>query len=282
MANTFSASLVPDVARDRGITILQAKLAALALFCRDFSADPIAPKKTIQVPKVTAGATAQTNPTDFEIGDSAISNIPVTVDQLSVSFHITNAQAQQGFRLATLFDINLHVLANKILDAAMAPVTVANYGAATVVAASTAFDTDDLKLLHAAAKDFDMKNLVLDGSYLAQFMPTNHDSFKFGEDGAFGFDKIAPNNRWTGAGANIQGFVCDPQALAVASGASVLDEAVASQMIHDEMIELPMLGLTVRFTCWGSVGSRAVWGCYDVMFGAAKGDTARLKLVASA
>ncbi len=279
MANTFDAALVTDVARLKGIMVLQNKLAALGLISTDFSLDPIAPKKTIQVPKVLSGSTAQTNAANFESGDSNIDNIAVVPDQLSVSFHITNAQLQQGFRLESLFEINLQVLANKIMDVTTAPLTVANFGTAAVTAAAEDFGTDDLKTLYALAKNYNQKGLVLDGSYLAQFIPTDKLHFALGEQGAYGFDKIAPNNRWTGADANVVGAVIDPQAIGAGSGLSIIDPALANLMMIRETIIIPGINLPVQFCVWASMATRAIWGSYDVMYGAALGDASAAELI---
>jgi hypothetical protein len=278
MANTLSSDLVVDVARDRVLTVLGTKLAFLNAYSTDFTTDEIAPKKTVQVPKATAGATAQTDPSNYESGDSTLAAIAVTPSELSVSFHVTSAQLQQGFRLNQVFDINLRQLAHAVADVALAPVT----GSAALTVAAADFGTDDLVTLYAAGKNLDMKHLVLDGSYIARILPTDKNSFALGENGAYGFDRIVENNRWTGAQANVTGFLCDPQAIAVAAGLPVLDPTVAAKMETNEIITIPQLGLSVRFSTWASVGSRAAWASFNVMFGAASGDSTRLKIIKSA
>ena len=281
MANSFSAALVTDVVEDTAVTVLQNKLASLKAFSRDFSTDVVKPKATIQVPLVTAGAVAIVDPANYESGDTTIGNVPVMPHRIAVPFGITADQLQQGFRLKNLVQIQLVILANAIMDATMTPVTAANYGAATVAGVAAAnFGPDDLAVLFGAAKNFNSKNLVLDGSYLAQFIPTDKLKFKLGEDGAFGFDLIAENNRFTAADAKVQGFVADPQALAIGSGLPVLDDAVAKHMVINEIITLDALGgLSVQFTVWGSPSTRNVWGCFELMYGAAKGDPSALKLI---
>ncbi|MDB6172032.1 MAG: hypothetical protein JWL59_1343 [Chthoniobacteraceae bacterium] len=280
-ANSFAAALVTDVARIRGITILQAKLAALSCFSTDFSCDPIAPKKTIQVPKATVGATGQTNPTNYETGDTTLTAIAVTPNELSVSFGITSAQLQQGFRIEQICDINLRVLANMIMDAATTPMTLANFPSPLIVTAAN-FGTDDLSILFGNAKNYTQKNLVLDGTYLGQFIPTDKFHYALGEDGAYGFDKMRMNNRWNGGVANLQGIVADPQAIGLGSGLPVIDDAVASMMLSCEVIIVPGIDLPVQFCVWGSLATRGVWASYSVMFGAAAGDTTAARLITSA
>jgi len=278
MANTLASSLVVDVARDRVLTVLGSKLAFLNAYSTDFSTDEMAPKKVVQVPKATAGSTVQTDPSNYESGDSTLANIAVTPSEYSASFHLTSAQLQQGFKLQQIFDINLRQLAYKIADIALAPVT----GSATATVAAADWGTDDLITMYAAGKDLDMKHLVLDGSYIARILPTDRNSFQLGESGAYGFDRIIENNRWTGAQANVTGFLCDPQAIAAAAGLPVLDPTVAAQMGTNEIITIPSLGLSVRFSTWGSTSTRAAWASFNVMFGAASGDATRLKIIKSA
>ena len=91
MANTFAADLVVDSLRDAAITTLSSRLAPLNAFSRDFSADQLRPLAVVQVPIASAGATVQTNATNFESGDSTLSNAAVSVSQYSASFALTNA-----------------------------------------------------------------------------------------------------------------------------------------------------------------------------------------------
>ena len=282
-ANSFDPAFVTDIALTEAITTLQNKLAALALFSTKFTTDPVAPLRKIDVPLVTGTDAVQVNPTTFETGgDSTAGKIQVSVNHLFKLFYITFEELQQGYQLETLFKINLQALANAIMDAATAPLTVANYGAPIVTTPATDFGTDDLKLLFAAAKDFDIKALLLDGSYLAQFIPTNKWQFTLGEEGAYGFDRMAMNNRWNGGAPNLVGVVGCPAGLAVASGMPVIHRSIADKMLISEQITIPSLGLVIMFNVWGSLASRTVFGSYEVMFGAAKGDTPQMKLITSA
>lgn len=281
-ANTFSSALVIDVARKTGITVLQNKLSALTAFSTDFAADEVAPRKTIQVPKVVSGSTAVKNPATYEGGGGVIDHIAVTPDEYSVPFGISSNELNQGFRLEQLFEINLQVLANSIMDVATAPLTAANFGAAAVTVAQGDFGTDDFKTLYAVSKNYNRKNIVLDGGYLAQVIPTDRLKFALTEAGAYGFDSMAMNNRWNGAEANVVGFVADPQAVGLASGLAQIHPAVASLMLVNEVITVPGVNIAVRFNVWGSTNTRAINASYGLMFGAAVGDTSALKLVKSA
>lgn len=283
MANTFDAALVVDSLRDTAITVLQSRLAPLNAFSQDFSADPLRPRATVQVPIATAGSTTQTNAINFESGDSTLDNVAVSVSQYSNSFHLTNDQINGGHRLEKIAKINLHQLANKIIDVAFSPITAANFGAATIDV-NTAADVTaaNLKTLWAALKDGDVRNVIVDGSIYAQFLPANLEAFQLAAGGKnvgmYGFDLFTYSNRWDGAEATIKGFACSPQAIAVASGIPA-NSIAESDMMAVENIEIPDLGLTVQMNMWVSRATRAVWASYDVMFGAAKGDGSALKTI---
>ena len=106
MANTISSSLTPAIVRDRTVTILQSKLAFLKSFSSDFSTDEMAPNKVVNVAKATVGATGQTNATNFESGDSTLSNIAVTPHLLihrSMSFPVKPLPANKPKRSTFVF-----------------------------------------------------------------------------------------------------------------------------------------------------------------------------------
>jgi hypothetical protein len=280
MANTIAAALLADVVRERVITVLQNRFAPLNAFSQDFSADEMAPLAKIQVKKATAGSTTLTNATNFEQGDSTLAAVEVQVAQYTQPFHMTNAEMQSGHKMADLVDINIGALADKIMSVALVPVTVANYGTASVVDTAANFDVDDLQTLWGDLAKSETKNLVLQGDYFAKFLPTNRESFVPG-DGGYGFDGFYLNTAFTGAGANITGFACHPQALAVASGVPVLNAALANLLLDSQVITIPGLNLSVTWYQWASTSSRQVWSSFDVMFGAKAADTTAMKIVTS-
>lgn len=278
-ANSFGASLVTDYLADGLVITAHNRLAALNVFTRDFGVDRIKPRSTVQVRKVTGGATGSQNPTNFESGDSTTTNIGVTVNQENVNFHVTNDELNKGHQLAHLATKNAQVFADQISDLVTALMVSGNYGAATVIGAASAFDADDLKPIMALAKDYPSKNLLLDGGHLAYLLPTDKDKFRIGEEGAYGFDIIAEQNRWTSAEANAAGFVCGPDSIAVASGLPV--DLPAGEFLEMRTVELKN-GLTVQLCVWFSRAGRVHWASYDVMFGAAAGDTTQAEVLVTA
>jgi ATP-dependent Clp protease protease subunit len=282
--NTFAAALVPDTLSDAVIDILTNKLAMLTNFSSNFGLGFVQ-KSTVQVAKATVASAAQTDPADFEVGDTTLANVPIAVSQRSKSFTITNLEAQGGHELWKIATINANVFKNAISDVVTALLTVANFGAARVVGASTAFTPGSAALngLLGDAKDYPQANLVMDGSYLANLAPTNREGWRPGDGGAFNYDSINMQNRFTGAVANCVGFVAGPNAIALAAGLPLQIQGAMFDSTSVTTVEA--LGLQVAYTTWTNVGKRAQWASYDIMFGAAVGDggaTGSLKLAVSA
>jgi hypothetical protein len=297
-ANTLASALVTDYLADGLIVIAANKLAPLALFSRKFNTAPLSPRDTVQVPKATAGATSQTNASNWETGDSTLTNVAVTVNQISQSFHLTNDQLNKGFELAQLAAINADVFANAISDIWTALDIVGNFGTAQIIGLSSAFDPADLPAIFTTAKNFRVRNLLLDGAYIGQLFPGVVANFQAGIGlaqqqsrtvfpGLFGFDNIAMQNRWTGATANSVGFVASPDAIAVAAGLPIAQPpgefiSLTSVNVDGAGSNSVSLGLVVQLAVWYARASRTVWASYDVMFGAAPGDTTQGKGLVSA
>ncbi len=279
-ANSYSATLVTDRLADATITTIGTKLAALRGFSRDFGVDPMKPKATVQVRRVTTTSAVQTNPTNFETGDTTTTAASVTVDQISKSFHATNDELNKGHLVQAAAEKNSQTFANAISDVVTGVMTLANFGAGTAIGAAATFDASDLAPIYALAKNYGSKNLILDGGHLAYLLPTDKFKFRLGEEGAYNFDLIAEQNRWTGAIANTVGFICDPNAIAVASGLPA--SLPSGEFIELNTVTVPALGLSILLTHWFSRGGRVHWMAYDVMFGAIAGDTTAGEVLVSA
>lgn len=280
MANTISATLLTDILSSSLVTVANNKLANLKAFSLDVSADPAKPLSVVRVRKATAGATVQTDATNFESGNSTLDVISVTLHQYTSSFYVSNADLQSGSRLEHIAKINSDTFCNKIWDVVAAAITTGSFGSGRNVGAAGSFDTDDLKDIYGDAKNFTAKNLLLDGAYLGRLIPTNTQGFAVGQVGAFGFDMIAEHNRWSAAASNTVGFCCAPGALAVATALPVND--VAGAMLSNSTVTIPNIGATVAVTEWVNTSKREHWCSYDIMLGVAAGDTTQGKIITSA
>jgi ATP-dependent Clp protease, protease subunit len=270
-ANTLASGLVTDYLSDAMIKVANNRLAALQYFTTGFSMDPMKPRATVQIRKATTGSAVQTNPTNFETGDTTLAAVPVTVNQISKSFQITNDELHKGFQLAHLAGVNADLFANAISDVWTALILVGTYGAGQVVGAASTMTVAKLSATMLTAKNYPQKNLLLDGGHLAYLLPADKTKYVLGERGAYGFDFIVAQNRWTNATANTVGFVCSPEALAVVSGLPMV--APAGEMLSVGNIALPDINMTVQSNSWFSRAGRVYWASLDVMFGAAALDT---------
>lgn len=279
-ANTLAAGLVNDFLSDAVLTVFTNKMAMLDAFSSRWSADPMRPRASVDVTKATAGATTATNPTSFESGDSTLAAITVTMTQYSQSFHLDNNAVQQGYQLQNLAEINALTLSNAISDVVTALIVTGTFGTAITIGAAASFDSADLAPILAAAKNYRRKNLLLDGGHLAYLLPTSTQSLKWQEGGAFGFDGIFEQNRWTSATTNTAGFVCSPDAIGVASGLPI-DDAPPGEFLTMGTAQL-LNGLTVGTRTWFSRATRFHWASYDIVFGAAVGDSGAAEVLITA
>lgn len=282
MANTIDADLLIDTLSSQVINFLGDRLAPLRAFSRDFSTDELVQAKAVQVPKITAGSTTLTNPTSFEAGDSTTSNVPVTLAHLSQPFHITSQQYNQRLRLEMLAKANLMTLANSISDVWTALVIDASISTTNEVVAQASFAEANRKSLLGKIAKLSEKHLLLDGVAYAQMAPADKNSFQLGESGAYGFDGIHLQTRWTNATANTYGIACGPEFMAVAAGIPLQVPGLAEEMVAQDIVTIESLGLSVQMNVWVSRASRQLWASYDLMFGAAVADGAAAVLILSA
>lgn len=87
--------------------------------------------------------------------------------------------------------------------------------------------------------------------------------------------------------ANSVGFACGPDAIAVASGLPIGQPAgefigLSTVNIDGTGTNSTSLGLTIQLAVWYSRVTRTIWASYDVMFGAAAGETGQGKGLVSA
>lgn len=284
--NTFTSSLVVDYLADAVITIATNKLAMLDGFSRNVGLDNLRPRATVRVKRFTTGSVAQTNTSNFETNDdSTLVATTVSVNQITKSFSLTQQELNQGFQLADLAQGSADLFANGISDVVTALMVSANYDAPVTIGTAANFDTSDLPAILALAKNYRSKSLILDGGHLARLQfSAAANTFPDGRyaalaNGKFGFDLIAENNRWTSAVANTVGFVCGPDAIAIASGLPV--GMIAGEFIEQRVVTTAN-GLSALLSVWYSRASRSHYASYDIMFGAGVGDATQAEILVTA
>lgn len=285
-ANTFASGLVVDYLADAVITVAAARLALVSAFSRNVGLDNLRPRASVQVKKYTTGTAAQTNPTSWETNnDSTLAATAVTVNQISKNFTVTQQELNQGFMLSDLAAGSADLFAYGISDVLTALMVSGNYGTAVTIGTAANFDTSDLPAILATAKNYRSKNLILDGGHIARLQfsaatSTFPDSrLEMLANGRFGFDFIAENNRWTSAEANTAGFVCGPDAIAIASGLPV--GMIAGEFLEQRAVTTAN-GLSCLLSVWYSRATRSHMASYDIMFGAAAADTSQAEVLVTA
>jgi ATP-dependent protease ClpP protease subunit len=291
-ANTFASGLVVDYLADAVITVAANRLALVSAFSRNVGLDNLRPRASVQVKKYTTGTAAQTNPTSWETNnDSTLAATSVTVNQISKNFTVTQQELNQGFSLADLAAGSADLFAYGISDVLTALMVSGNYGAATAIGTAANFDSSDLPAILALAKNYRSKNLILDGGHLARIQFSGLSTASAGtvampdsrygplNNGRFGFDVIAENNRWTSAETNAVGFVCGPDSIAIAAGLPV--GMIAGEFIEQRTVTTNN-GLSCLLSVWYSRASRSHMASYDIMFGAAAADTTQAEVLVTA
>jgi ATP-dependent protease ClpP protease subunit len=285
-ANTFASGLVVDYLADAVITVAATRLALVSAFSRNVGLDNLRPRASVQVKKYTTGTAAQTNPTSWETNnDSTLAATAVTVNQISKNFTVSQQELNQGFMLSDLAAGSADLFAYGISDVLTALMVSGNYGTAVTIGTAANFDTSDLPAILALAKNYRSKNLILDGGHIARLQfsaatSTFPDSrLELLANGRFGFDVVAENNRWTSAETNTAGFVCGPDAIAIASGLPV--GMIAGEFLEQRAVTTAN-GLSCLLSVWYSRASRAHMASYDIMFGAAAADTTQAEVLVTA
>ena len=274
MPNTIAAQLIVDTLAAQSQTILANRLAALSNFSTDFSSDVKRPKDVIQVAVATAGSTTLTNPTAFNvIGDSTLAATAVTLNHLYQPFGLSYSDVQNAVRLERLVKINLDALADKIWATATAPITVANFGAATVTGADSTVTpgSANLRALWAGVNKAGRKALIVNPGIYSQLIPTSTTSLPL-QDGAYGFDGGVYYANLFPSEAKLAGFACSPDAIAMASAAPALDN-VRDGMLVSEVVTLEGLGMSIFYNVWADKSTRNLVASAELMFGASKSVT---------
>jgi len=285
MARSLDADLVVDRLAEAVQEVLSEALAPVRAFSTDFGVDRLAPKRVVQVEKVTAAGSANTDPTNYE-DDTSTTNtdVAVTPYEYSRTFTITNPEAQAGHRLMTKAKINAQALAQGVWDTVTVLCDPATFTNTKVTVAEASFAAAHRAALWGSLKNAMARHLILSGTAYATHLPTDKNSFQLSEQGAFGWAGIhhATDFSANTAMGNNYGFACAPNAFACAAGLPVRPPGFEEDMVAAEVVTLEGLGLSVEQTVWFSRATRALWAGYSIMWGVAVGDATALTLVESA
>lgn len=274
MANTISSSLILDTLAKVTQTVIPNAIAPWSSFTTDFTSDEyvVNQGQSLQVPFATAGAAVQTNATNWESGDSTLSNVPITLSGRSISFHITPLQMNNSVRLQQLMQVNVQNFRDALLDVVVAPLNGTNW--TNFIQASATFSATNLQSIWGTIAKSPQKNIVLDGSYYARFLPASLSTEIGPRAGLAGFDAFDYCTRWTGAGTNVVGFAGGQQSIGIASALPRYDDETKAD-INATVLNLevsPGKSLPVLMSTWLSRATRLRWASMDVLIGAARLD----------
>jgi hypothetical protein len=300
--NTFASGITTNFLIVGAITQLGPQVAALRAFSRDNSVDPYKPLATgVQKFNTTVqdGSDTLTDATDFSSGgDSTLTGPTIAVHQYTQTMHLTNAQLNSGIRFADLIEAKLGSLRSKIAQVVTVPITVANFGttagttgaALPLVSAPAAFGFSDLAYLQGALKKSNIKNVVLDGEYIARIANTPGFFQAAGVVGgmegawkAFGWDLIALLTEWQAADANVRGIALNPQAIGIIAGLPLNPlEGIPGNVVQTGVAQLAGPAISVATYLWMDANARTMRASYDLMLGATAVDKTAAVLIKSA
>ena len=281
MANSLSSSLVLDSISRVVITPLGSILAPFAAFTTDFSDETYTKGQNVRFRYANVGPSTQTNPTNWESGDSGQDNVNLQVNHYSVSWHIDPDAVEKGYMLDQLAAKAYQNFGAKIWDVATAPITSSGTTKfANIAVAAASLVRANLQTVWAAIADAPVKNLILSGTAYAQMLPADANGFRLGQ-GAYGFDNWYLATR-AFAGTNVYGFAGHPGALGMIAGLPKMDDEVRADL-QSQVLTVPLAGggtgqgglaptLSVLASTWVARATRIRWASLDVMFGAEKLD----------
>ena len=279
----INSALYDQIVSAMVMKTLANKLAPLRALSTDFTEEFASKKGLTMDVGLASGNTVVQDPTNYEAGDSNIAPLQVVLNEQSVSWNVTNADynASSAARIENGLQANLDNLADAIWDVVATLISEANFGASIIDAAQTLFSVDDAKTAWASIPKVGDKHLILDSVAYSELMPSDRNGFDLSSMGAYGFAGIHNATKWDAASNSAYGFAGGRDAIIAGSKLPELQEEVREQLSSYEVITIPGINLSVLYARWAALGSRKAWASVGVYFGAAVGQAAAGKLIAS-
>lgn len=281
--NTYSGTLVTNFLMDGAITDLVNVWAMLEAFSLASFCDPYKPLATGQMKHVTGSEAAQvatSPPASFEPATgSTVAPITVTMSWINQPMRVGAGDLNNGLRMEDLRTKAIASFADALTVLATAPITAANFTATPLIQAASAFGLSDLATLQGQLQKSPIKNLILDGTYKARvsntpgyFQPSGTVGGGPGGWKPFGWDGIHLASNWTGAGNNIKGFACHPQAIVRATGLPLNPPNIPGGVFTTSTFEVPGCSVACAMSMWFSLATRTMFVSFDIIAGFAAGD----------
>lgn len=308
MANTLNGMTYTNIAR-MGFDYYQAALTPLRNFSVDFSNEVTAQGTAVASRLIGAPVAAQDLTSDLS-GDysSAVGNQTTTAVTVNLSnhpitgFHFTDKEMNQiaagvmSDTVARMIKTHAYVIAKDVLDTALANVTLANYGNASLVTAASNFDSDDMADLRAVATAAGWTpflgngaSCLLNPTFYNQLLKDssikNRD--KSGTDAlisgmlpnVMGFDVMEAPTMPTNS-EYLQGFICTPDAIAIAMrppATQASQDFLAYEVMTDDVSGASMVYAAIFNRTY-----RRVEHTFEVVHGSAVANTSALKRIVNA
>lgn len=288
-ANTYSGTLVTNFLMDGSITDLVNVWANLNAFSIAKDVDPYKPLAVGQLKHTTGSEPGQINPTSFEPATgSTVAPITVTTNWYNQPMRVGPSDLNNGLRMEDLMTKNVASFADAVTQAATAPITAANFTATPLIVSAAAFGLSDSATLQGQLQKALRKFLILDGTYLARiqnqpgfFQKTGEGLEDSGGYKPFGWEGIHLASNWTGAGNNIKGFACSPQAIVRATGLPLVPPNIPGGVFTTTTFEIPGCGAACALSMWFSLASRTMFVSWDIIAGFAAADLTAGVVIAS-
>lgn len=281
---TDNATLLGTFLDQKTITVLQTRLGLLRAFTNNSDGNPLVPLQPIILRTVTAGGTAQTDATSFEDTTNFVGTVaPVTATphQYTSGGYLTTIEYQSGNMMDQWSDIKANEIATKMVAVVNALIVTGTFTTDVQTIAASAFGFSDLNTIWGSLAKASQKYAVLASAYIAKLLPTTREGFNPLSEGMIGWDGLIPNDHWTGATANTQGFFCHPQAITFKAGVPLTSPSAAGAGLTQTVIATPN-GVSVQRNSWYNTATRSDWFTLDVVMAAAVTDATAGRMLKSA
>jgi len=294
MANTISSDLQVNTVLRSALRAMSARVLPLKELCTSFRDVPLNGTDIVAVPFYPLETAASTNFNGtYAMGNTTTNSRPVTINKRKYqSLGVTSSEwnRQPNVDWEMLGKIKGEKLAADVVADIFSIVTNANYGAATYTGAATAFDTDDIIDIRAAAMvanwPDDGRTLILDSTFDAHVFKDTKitPAYALGSDGVIiggqlprvlGFNyagsALIPAN-----GENLVGFALYRSAILTAFSPVTPEPSVMASLNRYEVMTDPVTGLTLEYREWGNPDTDSCSRVIECNYGYAKGDGAAL------
>jgi len=299
--NSVDTNLKRQVILQEGIRAFRRKLIALRAFCTVFESVPLQGTDKVTIPYhalQSVASTAWNASNGYVAGDTADSYKEITIDQ---RYYQGFDFSSQTLRRQPYFDFAKHVvlksekLALDVVQAAMAKITTASFGAAVVTSPASAFDRDDIADLRGAANTANWpemaRSLFLSTDYDTNLLKDSKlvDADKSGSDAAMtgilgkllGFDYYGGNNYIPDNSENLSGFIAWRSALLFATAPIMPAPAVMADLASYDVVVDEQSGVAFEYRSFGDAQLDVESHFVECNYGAVAGEAAALKRIVS-